>query len=191
METALRIFKTAFIAIMVFMPIQETGAQMLSVKNNLLYDVTMTPNLGFELVVGEHTTIAANLMGNSKPLGKDVKMLAFQPEYRYYFSGRPMFKHFVGLGAIAGSYDITWKGKIYDGISCGAGLVFGYVHKLNKRLNLDFHAGFGAVAYKQKEYFEGDNYDGDFSVNGEVKSNASGYTLIPTDIGISLTYILK
>ena len=31
-------------------------AQMIAVKNNVVYDATMSPNIGFELVVGERKT---------------------------------------------------------------------------------------------------------------------------------------
>ncbi len=166
-------------------------AQMLSVRNNMLYDMAMAPNLGLELVVSERKTIAANIMGAYKPWGKNIKMIFVQPEIRYYFSGRPIFKHYFGIGGIAGNYDIHWKGKVYDGVGLGGGLTFGYVYKLNKRLNVDLHAGFGAIMYKHKEYFEGDDYDNDFSVNGVERTNALGYTLLPTNIGVSVTYIIK
>ena len=102
-----------------------------------------------------------------------------------------MSREFVGIGAIGALYDITWKGKVYEGESCGIGIIFGYVLSLSHRLNLDFHAGFGAVYYRQKEYFEGDFYDIDYVRNGQLDVNASGYTLLPTRIGVSLSYILK
>ena len=44
-----------------------------------------------------------------------------------------MFKHFVGLGLIGGSYDITWKGKVYDGMALGMGMTFGYVKKITSK----------------------------------------------------------
>lgn len=166
-------------------------AQMLAVNNDVLMDVMMTPNIGFELVVGERTTVGASIFGNYKPWGKDIKMIGVQPEYRYFFSGRPMHKFFVGAGALLGSYDITWSGKFYDGVALGGGLTFGYVINISNRLNIDCHAGFGAIIYKHKEYFENDNYDIDFSINGMQRTNAKGYYLLPTRIGVSLSYILK
>lgn len=179
------------LVLLLFVGVAKMDAQMLSIRNNVLYDIAMTPNIGLEMVVGERKTIAANIMGNYKPWGKDIKMIFVQPEFRYYFSGRPMFKHFIGIGGIAGNYDIHWKGKVYDGVAIGGGITFGYVYKLNKRLNLDLHAGFGAILFKQKEYFEGDDYDNDYPTNGIARTNATGYSLLPTNIGMSLTYILK
>ncbi|MBP3844854.1 MAG: DUF3575 domain-containing protein [Prevotella sp.] len=171
--------------------IMEANAQMLSANVDALWLATLSPNLGFELVVGERSTISLNGMMMSKPLGKDVKLYALQPEYRYYFSGRPMYREFIGFGAIGGTYDITWSGKKYDGTAIGGGLTFGYVMPLTRRLNIDFHAGFGFVHYKQKEYFVGDQYDADYSVDNAQRTNAKGFYFIPTRIGVSLTYIIR
>lgn len=191
MRIPLHIQKLTLALILAIACTTKMQAQMIAVRNNVLQDALMTPNLGIELVVGERKTISVNLMGNYKPWGKDMKMIFLQPEYRYYFSGRPMFKHFIGLGALAGSYDITWKGKVYDGVALGGGITFGYVMKLGKRLNIDFHSGFGAIAYKQKEYYVGDHYNQDYSAGTSQRTNALGYSLLPTNVGVSLTYILK
>lgn len=164
-------------------------AQMLAVNTDMLLDVMMTPNAGVEVVVGERTTLGGHIFGNYKPWGKDVKMVGVQPEYRYFFSGRPLHKFFVGAAGLIANYDITWKGKVYDGVSFGAGLTFGYVINLNNRWNIDCHAGFGAIAYKQKEYYEGDNRNE--ATGGLGYRNANGYYLLPTRIGVSLSYILK
>lgn len=166
-------------------------AQMVAVNTDILMDVLQMPGVGVELVVGERTTIGLNAFGGYHPWGQTVKVLGVQPEYRYYFSGRPMNRWFVGIGGIVTSHDITWSGKVYNGNAAGLGMTFGYVLSLSKRLNLDFHAGFGAIIYRQKEYFEGDFYDIDYSINGLQRTNARGYSLLPTRIGIALTYIIK
>ena len=70
-------------------------AQMLAVNTDMLLDVMMTPNAGVEVVVGERTTLGGHIFGNYKPWGKDVKMVGVQPEYRYFFSGRPLHKFFI------------------------------------------------------------------------------------------------
>lgn len=164
------------------------GAQQLVVGTDVMLDAFQTPNLGAELITGERTSISLNVLGNYKPWGNNMKMVAAQPEFRYWFSGRPIHKWFVGLGALASSYDMEWKDKIYNGSALGFGLTFGYVFNLNQRLNLDFHAGYGMIAYRQKEYFVNDYYD-DYTNSSVV--NAKGYYLLPTRIGISLTYILR
>ena len=166
-------------------------AQKIAANVDALWLATFTPNIGVELVVGERSTLSLNGLFAMKPLGKDIKIKAIQPEYRYYFSGRPMYKEFIGLGAIGATYDIKWAGKVYDGTGLGLGLTFGYVMSIKSRINIDFHAGFGFIFYKHKEYFNGDQYDADYIFDGEQRANASGYYLLPTRIGVSISYILK
>ncbi len=166
-------------------------AQMLSVNTDVVQDVLLTPNVGFELVTGERTTVCLNVFGNYKPWGVDMKIVGVQPEFRYFFSGRPMHGPFFGIGGIAASYDIHWKSKIYDGTALGAGLTFGYVFSLARRINVDCHAGFGPVFYKHKEYFDNDFYDEEFIDGNIQRANANGYWLLPTRIGVSVSYILK
>ena len=129
------LYKSALVIILSIMGIEKMDAQMIAVRNNVVYDATMSPNIGFELVVGERKTISIDFMGNYKPLGKDMK-------------------------------------------------------KITSRFNIDFHAGFGVIGYKQKEYYEGDHFDQDY-MEGNKRTNASGYTLLPTNIGVSVHYILK
>src|SRR5574344_2148708 len=127
--------------------------------------------------------------GNCKPWGKDMKIIGVQPEFRYFFSGRTFHKMFVGIGGIGASYNVHWSGKVYDGQAIGLGMTFGYVLNLSQRLNLDFHAGFGGVYYKRKEYYENDQYDEDYSIGGVERANSQGYYLMRTRIGVSLSYI--
>ena len=182
--------KLVFAALMAF-ACTTSRAQMVAVSTDVLMDALQTPSVGAELVVCERSSISLNLFGNHNPWGKTMKIVGIQPEWRYYFSGRPMHRHFVGVGALGTQYDITWKGKVYDGYAVGLGLTFGYVMPLSSRVNIDLHAGVGLVAYRQKEYFESDNYDQDYSYGGTAQANASGYCLLPTRIGVSVVYILK
>ena len=179
------------VVLTVLMSAATACAQKIAANVDALWLVTLSPNVGLELVVGERSTLSLNGLFATKPLGKDMKIYALQPEYRYYFSGRPMYREFFGVGAIAGTYDIKWSGKVYDGTALGLGLTFGYVMPITQRLNIDFHAGFGFIHYKHKEYFEGDQYDADYVFDGEQKANASGYYLLPTRIGVSVSYMLR
>ncbi len=183
--------KKILVIIAVLISAVNVRAQMLAVSTNVLMDAMMTPNIGAELVTGEHSTVGLHVFGNNKPWGMDMKMIGVQPEYRYFFSGRPMHREFVGVGGIGSVYDMTWGGKVYDGIALGGGITFGYVFSIGKRINIDCHAGFGMIIYKHKEYYVGDLYDLDYSVGGVERTNARGYYLLPTKIGVSLTYILK
>lgn len=165
-------------------------AQLIAVKTDGLKWALMTPNVGLELVIGERTSLDFSLYGTNNPWGKDVKMFAFQPEFRYWFNGRPMVREYIGVGLLAETHDITWGRHIYKGDALGAGLTFGYVFDLTKRLNLELYAGFGAVAYFQKEYYINDNYE-DYENGAGSKNNSTGYILVPTKLGVAVSYILK
>lgn len=183
-----KLFLIVFVALL---GCRNINAQMIAVNTDALMDAMMTPSIGFELVTGGRSTLGLNVQGNHNPWGLDMKMIAVQPEYRYYFSGRSMYRHFIGIGGLGASYDIAWKGKVYKGNAAGMGITFGYVFPISHRWNIDCHAGFGAIFYKQKEYFEHDNYDIDYSIDGAERTNAKGYSLLPTRIGVSISYIIK
>ena len=44
---------------------------------------------------------------------------------------------------------------------------------------------------RQKEYFEADSYEQDMDYGAPAQANASGYVLLPTRVGVSVSYILK
>lgn len=166
---------------------------MIAINTDIAMDAMMTPSLGMEIVTGNRSTFSANVMYSWKSLGKNISVIAVQPEYRYYLSNRPIHGIFMGIGAIGGRYDIEWANKTYKGDAFGAGLTFGYVWNLTRRLSVDFHAGFGAIIYNQKEHFLKDHYDEE-SAEGNpsyTKANANGYYLAPTRLGVSISYVLK
>ena len=142
-------------------------AQQLAVKTNGLMLAAMAPNIGCN----------------------KAKMIGLLPEYRYWFNGRPMTREFVGIAALGVSYDITWGDRIYQGDAAGAGITFGYALNLSRRLNVEFYGGFGAVYFKQKQYYKNDNIE-DYT-DGTAQANANGYKLLPIKIGVSISYIFK
>lgn len=164
--------------------------QLLAVKTDALKWAVVTPNIGLELVTTAKTTLDLSVFGNYKPWGKDVKMMAVQPELRYWFNGRPMVREYVGVSLLGTTYDITWGKHIYQGDAIGGGLTFGYVFDIGRRWNIEFYGGFGAFAYFQKEYYITDHYE-DYENGGGSKNNSTGYTLLPTKLGVSVSYILK
>lgn len=163
----------------------NAGAQKLAVNTDLLMDGLQTPSLGFEFATGNSTSISLNAMGNYKPWGADMKMIAVQPELRYYFSRRAMSRHFVGICLPFGTYKIKDDNKVYDGYGLGVGVTFGYVINLSRRWNLDLHAGVQNFFYEQKEFYKGGIYE---KITDTY--NARGTYFLPTRIGVSIAYIL-
>ena len=166
-------------------------AQMVALNTDLAMDACMAPSLGMEIVTGNKTSFGVNFIYAWKAMGKNIEATVIQPEFRYYLSNRPVHGIFMGIGAIGGRYSIEWKNKSYRGDAFGAGLTFGYVYNITRRLSLDIHAGYGAIYYNQKEHFVKAHYDEDSREYGITKANANGYYLLPTRIGVSLSYVLK
>lgn len=165
-------------------------AQIVAVNTDLLMDGCLAPNLGVEFGLNSKSSLSLNALYGKKVFYNDINLTAVQPEWRFYFSGRTMYHHFVGIGALAATYEAHVNSKVYNGDGAGLGVTFGYVLPLTDHLNLDFHAGCGLFLYRQKEYFEKDGFDEFMNGDTEV-ANASGSRIVPTRIGISLTYIIK
>lgn len=165
-------------------------AQQVAVKTNGLMWAAMMPNVASEFVIGERSTVDLSLFGATSIYGNKAKILSIQPEYRYWFNGRPMTREFFGVAALGTTYDITWGDHIYQGDAFGAGVTMGYVMNLGRRWNVEFYGGFGAVVFKQKQYYINDNFE-DITENQAAHTNATGYKLLPIKIGVAVTYILK
>lgn len=181
--------KTAYaivsILMMLTMTAQKADAQQLALNTDVLWDAAMMPNLGIEMTTGNRSTLQVDMIAGKNSFGRDVTLVAVQPEFRYFLSGRSMYHHFIGVGAVAASYELSIRSRHYEGYGAGLGVTFGYVIPLASRLNLDLHAGLGAFAYQQMESSTDMPYDKDNGIN------AHGYYIAPTRIGVSLTYIIK
>ena len=163
----------------------QMQAQTFAVNSNLLLLSTQTYNLGAEITVGDHTTLGLSVFGNNKPyFHKDMRTIGVQPEFKYYFGGRPMYHHYVGIGLLAADYSIKWGNRKYDGTAWGGGMTFGYVVSLSKRWNLDFHGGVGAIFSHHREFMaNGDDLLLDD--NSQAKDGFWEYRIVPTKIGIT------
>ena len=62
----------------------SASGQKVIVKNNLVYDATLTPNIGLEIGLGPSTSL--DIAGNYNPFvwndGKAIKHWLVQPEFR-------------------------------------------------------------------------------------------------------------
>lgn len=167
-------------------------AQQIAVKTNLLYDVTSTISLGFEVGLSKHFT--ADISGNYNPWtfsnNKSIKHWMIQPELRYWiregFNG-----HFFGVHAQYGAMDVAGspflfgfkKDFAYNGLLVGAGFSYGYQLYLSPRWNIEFTAG---VGYTHLDYLKTDYPDIHNSL-GNYYANHFGLT----KLGINIVYIIK
>jgi len=148
-------------------------AQGISVRNNLLWDLTGSPNLGIEIPLSEHWSIGAN--GELKtwprffPWDKGTKDDARQwkyftvvPEVRYYpesvyngwfFGGDLIYSHYnaskihLPLGLFKDLKDKRHQGDFY-----GAGLFAGRSWWISDHFRIEAEAGIGAGYRKAKEF---------------------------------------
>ena len=169
---------------------QEAAAQQFAVRTNALFWAASTPDIGFELVTGEHTSLCLSVSGHYKPYGINSRLALLQPEFRYWFNGRPLTRTFVGVTAFAATYDMTFSRHTYDGEAVAAGITAGYAFALGKRWNLELSGGFGLLVFSQKQLYSHDNYD-DYFIDEAVKSNSWGYKPFPVRLGVTFSYIIK
>ena len=156
------------------------SAQRFALRTNLLFDALQVPNLGAEMTVGPRTTLGLDLFGAEGAWGKNMRFAAVQPEWRYWFNGRPMTRSYLGVAGLFDFHDFDWKGDRYSGYAGGAGLTMGYAYSLGRRLNLETYFGFGAIFYRQRETYE-----------GQPSFTHTDYLLMPTKVGISISWIIQ
>lgn len=137
------------------------SAQRVAVKTNLLYDATLTPNIGVELGLGSKHTLQATYSLNiwKHPLNDDRQWKQWQvgAAYRWWpcskFNG-----HFVGVHAMGGEFNFAklrhfklpfynWPKDLdqmrYEGWNAGAGVTYGYQWILGRHWNLEASIGVG------------------------------------------------
>ncbi|MDO4930840.1 MAG: DUF3575 domain-containing protein [Bacteroidales bacterium] len=142
-------------------------AQRLAVKTNLLYDATLTPNIGAELGIGKKSTVQVVYGFNPWEFsdGKQFKHWQLMPEYRWWpcskFNG-----HFFGVHAMGGQFNVAkidatlpfygWPSDLdetrYEGWNVGGGFTYGYQWILGKHWNFEASVGVGYDYIKYKQY---------------------------------------
>ena len=174
---------------------REARAQRLAIKANALSWAALAPDLGVELVVGERTSVSLEAFGTSLPFGLPYQLLVLQPEFRFWFNGRPLTREYVGIAAFATTYDLSLpaagdRANVFRGDGVALGLSGGYVFNLGKRLNFELSGGTGVLVFRQKQYFGDDNYE-QYFVREHSEPNTSGYKLFPVKLAATFIYIIK
>ena len=130
------------------------------IKTNLLYDIASVTNVSVELGFAKHYSV--ELLGTFSPWDYGRETLQFrtallQPEFRYWFS-EGWTRHFVGLHAHLGWYNIAPGGKVryqdHNGNTplVGVGLSYGYVVPFTSHWGAEFSVGAG-YAYLSYDKF--------------------------------------
>ena len=159
-------------------------AQRVGLRTNALAWATATANFGVELRMSRRFTLALEAYGNPLKFDKlSTQFIAFQPEVRYWFWGRPQTGHFVGINACGAAYRFYAKDTRHDGDAVAAGVTYGYSLPLSSRWSMEAAIG-GGVLYHR---------DFKFPKNGARPSapNNERLRLAPTRLGLTFTYHLK
>lgn len=184
------------------------NAQKVGLKTNALYWATTTPNLGFEVAMGDRFTFYLDGGYNPWTLDKDVEInrkarhFLVSPEVRYWFC-ESFNGHFIGVNGNYTQFNISAfpipnvfyttgsEGPItdfsrterYQGWAAGAGLTYGYQWILGKNWNLEATVGLG---YWYTVYDEYENRKcGLFRQTNEL------HLFGPTRCGLSFIYLFK
>ena len=174
------------------------SAQKLTVKTNLLYDVTSTINLGIEAGLSPKWTIDVSGNFNAWTFrdNRKWKHWLVQPEVRYWLCER-FNGHFFGFHLVGGIYNIgnigtdfklfgtdfgSLKDHRYEGWMTGAGIGYGYQWLLSRHWSLEAEIGLGYI------YTRADKYD--CAVCGDrIKDNEPHHYFGPTKAAINLIYV--
>ena len=171
--------------------VQTADNTVLALKNNLLYDLALAPNIEIEIPVGKRWSV--NMEYKSPWWSNSSKEICYQLisggiESRYWLGNRELHNrlngHFFGLYIEGGIYDFQFKGDGYQGKYYGAaGFTYGYSTLLSQHLALEFSLGIG---YLTTEYQKYTPYEGSL-----VWMSSGNYTFIgPTKAKISLVWLI-
>lgn len=166
-------------------------AQLFAVKTNAASWLACTPDIGFEVIAGEHVSVALSAFGHYKPYGVwDSKMIAVQPEFRYWFNGRPLTREYIGASAALVTYDTQMFRHTYRGNAVSLGVTGGYVFSLGKHWAFELSAGVGVLLFRHKQFITGDDYD-EYFHQQVTEPNNWGYKLFPSKLNASFIYIIR
>ena len=116
--------------------------------------------------------------------------MSVQPQFRYWFSGRPFNREYIGVSALYSTYDMTLSSRVYKGSAGGLGLTAGYVMTLNKRCALEFSGGLSLIFYNQKRYGASDSFSGSYE-GGDDWAISKGCDFLPSNLGVTFIYIIR
>ncbi len=192
---------TIILIVLFFSGTIATEAQ-LAVKNNLLYDLTTTPNLGLEYGVGYRSTVS--LVYGLNPWSfsggeRKAKHWVLMPEYRWWLCSR-FNGHFFGVHALGGEFNaanmnIPVPGAFfggdnlrsgvrdyrYQGSFLGAGATYGYQWILSRHWNIEAEVGVGYAHVWYDKYACGE-------CGARLADGGNNYFGI-TKLGISFLYL--
>lgn len=182
---------------------QDTLRRGLSLRSNLFYAASATPNLGFELPLGDHFSLGMNAGlktwprflfwdGDDPAKPKHWKHLLVAPELRFWpdavyegwFLGADLIYTHFNVGAVRFPFGMYPDVRNYrlQGDFYGIGLFGGHSWWLGERWRIEAEAGLG-VGYKQAGIYECEHC-------GTRLGARKGLALVPK-MGLNLSYLFR
>lgn len=195
----MRLVKNIFVLVvtLTILSVGKVGAQTLALRNNLLYDVSLTPNIGVDLKIDSLWTLGAvvglNAWDIDKTKNKKWRHFLIEPNVRYWMNGDPFHKsyfegdliysHFnVGNTTIPFSLYDAVKEKRLQGDLFALGGKYGYSWILARHWRVEAEAGI-AIGYAWfKEY--------ECATCGQQLGEGDRIFLLP-QLGINVVYIIN
>lgn len=185
------------VALVACMSVEEVKAQTFAMKNNLLYDVTLTPNIGFDLKIDSLWTFGAvvglNAWDIDKNTNKKWRHLLVEPNFRYWMNGETFHKSYIEGDLIYSHYNVgnttmpfglysAVKDRRLQGDLFALGGKYGYSWILSRHWRIEAEAGI-AVGYAWfKEY--------ECPACGIQLGEGDRIFLLP-QLGINIVYIIN
>ena len=194
-----RLLALSLLGVIAFLSVE---AQDVSLKHNLLYDATLTPNLGLEVVVGQRSSL--QLFYGLNPWNgyhgqKKLQHWSLMPEYRYWLqsnthhpSSNTLTGWFTGLHAVGGEFNVAGvklpfglfkplRTNHYEGTYWGGGVTLGHAWRLNDHWNLEAAIGLGCIWTKYKQY---ENVE-----CGDLLADDTYLYIGPTKLALNIAYV--
>lgn len=169
---------------------------VVALRTNLLYDALVVPNIGLEVALPMHFTIAFDWIATW--IKSDNKHLYWQGyggylTLRYYFGKAaneyPFIGHHVGIYGDLLTYDIEFGGQGYQAWKpgFGGGVEYGYSLPVGHDLCIDFNIGVGYQGGEYEVYQPANDGTGHYVWQATRKRRWFG----PTKAEISLKWMIS
>ena len=166
---------------------QAVPARYHALKTNVAFDAIGVLNLAYEVQLHRKMTLDLPVMWSLWDAQREhaLRVIALQPELRWWTGSEVGRGHFFGLHAHAAWFNFKWEDNRYQDAGrplLGAGLSYGYKLPLGQHWGAEFNVGVGYANLKYNTYY---NIENGALINTRIRH----YWGL-TRLGLSLVYRL-
>lgn len=179
---------SASIPILALIQWPERRQRFFAIKTNLLGDLALCANLGFEVELWPHWSLDVPVWYSPYDITERwrIRLLAVQPEVRYWLKDAGT-GHYFGVHTTVAGFNVSlngdWRYQDPNHAAFGLGVGYGYSFHLDKarRWGLEAQIGAGYISYKWIKYHNTGR-------NGAKYSRGGGTYWGITRAGLTLSY---